>query len=100
MVQVGAYMIPSGVFTLCVHLAPTARVGSNSQIWFVDATLILNPPRMYNLLLATANPPGKVVPPAPGQLSPVKVLAVSVTGLYANTRPVAVVCPAAEPPTQ
>ena len=81
MAQVGAYMIPTGVFVLCVHLAPTAAVGSNSQIWFVDATLILNPPRMYSLLLATANPPGRIVPMAPGQSSPVKVVGVSVTGL-------------------
>jgi hypothetical protein len=47
MVVVGAYMIPTGVVTGdSVHLAPTAAVGSNAQIWFVDATLILNPPRM------------------------------------------------------
>ena len=46
MAHVGAYMIPSGVFTICVHLAPTAAVGSNCHIWFVEATLMLNPPRM------------------------------------------------------
>ena len=83
MVQVGAYMIPTGVFVICVHLAPTAAVGSNCQIWLVEATLMLNPPRMYSLLLATANPPGRIVPAAsPGQLSaPVSVVTVSVTGL-------------------
>ena len=81
MVQVGAYMIPTGVFVFCVHLEPAAALGSNSQIWLVDATLILNPPRMYSLLLATVNPPGRIVAMAPGQSSPVKVVAVSVTGL-------------------
>jgi hypothetical protein len=81
MEHVGAYMIPSGVFIRIVHLAPTAAVGSNCHIWFVDATLILNPPRMYSLLPATANPPGRIVPMAPGQSSPVKVVEVSVTGL-------------------
>jgi len=83
MVQVGAYMIPTGVFVFCVHLAPTARVGSNSQIWFVEATLMLNPPNIYSLLPVTAKPPGRIVPAAsPGQLSaPVSVVAVSVAGL-------------------
>src|SRR6266480_3120572 len=61
MVQVGAYIIPTGVFVLCSHLAPTAAVGSNCHIWFVDPTLILNPPRMYSLLLNTVNPPGRGV---------------------------------------
>jgi hypothetical protein len=75
-------MTPSGVFTICVHLAPTAAVGSNCQIWFVDATLMSKPPNMYNLSLTTANPPGRIVPDAsPGQSSPVRVLIVSVTGL-------------------
>src|ERR1043166_3099178 len=101
MVAVGADMIPTGAFTLCSHLAPTASVGSNCQIWFVEATLMVNPPRMYSLLLNTANPPGRVVPAAAGQSSaPVSVVMTSVTGLYKNTRPVAVVAPAAEPPTQ
>jgi len=81
--HVGAYITPSGVFTLCSHLAPTAAVGSNSHIWFVEATLMLNPPSMYSLLLATAKPPGRIVPAAsPGQLSAlVSVVTVSVTGL-------------------
>ena len=80
---VGAYMIPTGAFTLCSHLEPTAAVGSNCHIWFVEATLMLNPPSMYSLLLATAKPPGKIVPAAsPGQLSaPVSVVTVSVAGL-------------------
>ena len=70
MAHVGAYMIPSGVFTICVHLAPGRAVGSNCHIWLVEATLMLNPPNMYSLLLTTANPPGRVVPLAsPGQLS-------------------------------
>ena len=83
MAAVGAYMIPSGVFTICVHFEPTAAVGSNCHIWLVEATLMLNPPRMYNLLLTTAKPPGRIVPAAsPGQLSPAaRVLMVSVTGL-------------------
>jgi hypothetical protein len=83
MAAVGAYMIPTGVFTLCSHLEPTAAVGSNCQIWLVEATLMLNPPRMYSLLPVTANPPGRIVPAAsPGQLSPaVRVLTVSVIGL-------------------
>jgi hypothetical protein len=83
MEAVGAYMIPTGVFTLCSHLAPTAAVGSNCHIWFVEATLMLNPPSMYSLLLVTAKPPGRIVPAAsPGQLSaPVSVVTVSVTGL-------------------
>ena len=42
---------------------------------------MLNPPSMYSLLLATAKPPGRIVPIAPGQSSPVKVVAVSVAGL-------------------
>src|SRR4029453_6425082 len=102
MPAVGAYMIPTGVFTLCSHLAPTARVGSNCQIWLVEATLMLNPPSMYSLLLATAKPPGRIVPAAsPGQLSaPVRLVMVSVTGLHKNTRVVAGVGEAAEPPTQ
>ena len=74
-------MIPTGVFTLCVHLEPTAAVGSNSHIWLVELTLMLNPPRMYSLLL-TANPPGRIVPEAsPGQLSAaVRLVIVSATG--------------------
>jgi hypothetical protein len=81
--HVGAYMIPTGAFTLWNHLAPTAAVGSNCQIWLVDATLISKPPIMYNLLLTTANPPGRIVPDAsPGQLSPApSVSIVSLTGL-------------------
>jgi hypothetical protein len=81
--HVGAYMIPSGVFTIWVHLAPTPAVGSNCQIWFPEATLMLNPPRIYILLPVSANPPGRIVPEAsPGQLSPlVRVVAVSVAGL-------------------
>ena len=81
MLQVGAYMIPTGVFTFCVHLEPTGALGSNSQIWLVDATLMLNPPRMYSLLLAHDKTTGRIVPMAPGQSSPVKVAAVSLTGL-------------------
>jgi hypothetical protein len=46
MVHVGAYMTPTGVFTLCSHLAPMAAVGSNCHIWFVEAMLIWNPPSM------------------------------------------------------
>src|SRR5256885_7290990 len=101
MVHVGAYMIPSGVFTFAVHLEPAAALGSNSQISFVEATLMLNPPRMYSLLLATVNPPGRIVPAAsPGQSSVPRRAGVSVTGSYVNTRAVPVVFPAAEPPTQ
>jgi hypothetical protein len=83
MAVVGAYMIPSGVFTLCSHLEPAAAVGSNCHIWLVEATLMLNPPSMYSLLLVTAKPPGKIVPAAsPGQLSAlVSVVTVSVAGL-------------------
>ena len=81
MAAVGAYMIPTGVFTRCVHFAPTAALGSNCQIWLVEATLMSNPPTMYSLLLTTANPPGRIVPVLlPGQSSPVRVLIVSVTG--------------------
>ena len=81
--HVGAYMIPIGVFTLCSHLEPTAAVGSNCQIWLVEATLMLNPPRMYNLLLYTEKPPGRIVPAlSPGQLSAaVSAVITSVTGL-------------------
>ena len=101
MVQVGAYIIPSGAFVFCVHLEPAAALGSNSQISFVEATLMLNPPKMYSLLLATVNPPGRMVPTAsPGQSSVPRRAGVSVTGSYVNTRAVAVVFPAAEPPTQ
>src|SRR5437016_6878668 len=101
MVHVGAYMIPSGVFTFCAHLEPAAALGLNSQISFVEATLMLNPPRMYSLLLATVNPPGRIVPAAsPGQSSLPRRAGVSVVGSYVNTRAVAVVCVAAEPPTQ
>ena len=73
--HVGAYMIPSGVFVLCSHLAPTPAVGSNCQIPLVEDTLMLNPP-------TTAKPPGKTVPElSPGQLSgAVRVVTVSVTG--------------------
>ena len=81
MVHVGAYMIPSGVFTRCSHLEPTACVGSNCQIWLVEATLMLNPPRIYSLSLYTAKPPGRIVPIAPGQSSFPSVVAVSVAGL-------------------
>jgi hypothetical protein len=82
MVQVGAYMTPSGVFVICVHLEPTAAVGSNCHIWLVEATLMLKPPSMYSLLLNTANPPGKIVPAAsPGQLSElVRLVIASATG--------------------
>src|SRR5262245_58559276 len=101
MAHVGAYIMPTGVFTFCVHLEPAAGLGSNSQISLVDATLISNPPRMYSLLLATVNPPGKMVPVAsPGQSSLPRRAGVSVAGSYVNTRAVAVVFPAAEPPTQ
>src|ERR1051325_5421990 len=51
MQHAGAYMIPTGVFTLCTHLEPTEARGLNSQIWLVEDTLMLKPPRMYNLLL-------------------------------------------------
>jgi hypothetical protein len=75
-------MIGTGVFTLCSHLAPTPSVGSNCQIWLVEATLMVNPPRMYSLLLNTENPPGRVVPAAAGQSSAaVSVVMTSVTGL-------------------
>src|SRR6266480_4551918 len=102
MEHVGAYMTPSGAFTFCVHLEPTAAVGSNSHISLVEATLMLNPPSMYSLLLFTANPPGRIVPMAsPGQLSgAVRVSMLSATGSYRKTRAVAVTFPAAEPPTQ
>src|SRR5260370_24623534 len=102
MEHVGAYMIPSGVFTSCSHLAPTPAVGSNCHIWLVEAVPMLNPPSMYSLLPVTANPPGRIVPPAsPGQLSAeVRVVKVSVTGLLKNTKALAVDCTAAEPPTQ
>jgi hypothetical protein len=81
--QVGEYMIPSGVFTLWNHLEPTAKVGSNCQIWLVEATLISKPPKMYSLLSTVANPPGRMVPDAsPGQLSEApSVSIVSLTGL-------------------
>src|SRR4029077_16166872 len=102
MAAVDAYMTPTGVFTSCTHLAPTAALGSNCHIWLVEATLMLNPPIMYSLLPVTAKPPGRIVPAAsPGQLSaPVRVVIVSARGSYKNTRAVAVACPAAEPPTQ
>src|SRR5262245_11618234 len=100
MVHVGAYIIPTGVFVFCVHLAPAAALGSNSQISLVEATLMLNPPTMYSLLLATVNPPGRIVPAAPGQSSLPRRAGVSVAGSYVNTRAVAVLAPAAEPPTQ
>src|SRR5947207_15346166 len=102
MAAVGAYMIATGVFTSCVHFEPTAAVGSNCHIWLVEPTLMLNPPSMYSLLPVTAKPPGRIVPPeSPGQLSAaVRVVRTSVTGLYKNTCAVAVVCVAAEPPTQ
>src|SRR5258708_5025298 len=71
MVHVGAYITPAGVFALCSHLERIAAVGSNCHIWLVEATLTLNPPSMYSLLLCTANPPGTIVPVLlPGQLSP------------------------------
>src|SRR6266478_7140698 len=96
MVQVGAYMTPSGVFIFGAHLEPSAALGSNSQISFVEATLMLNPPRMYSLLLATVNPPGRIVPAAsPGQSSLPRRAGVSVAGSSVNTRAVAVVFPAA-----
>src|SRR5919204_6423355 len=101
MVQVGAYIMPSGVFVFCVHLEPAGALGSNSQISFVDDTLILKPPRMYSLLLATANPPGRMVPAAsPGQSSLPRRAGVSVTGSKVNTRALALFCPAPDPPTQ
>ena len=62
MAAVGAYMIGTGAFTLCNHLAPTAAVGSNCHISLVEATLMLNPPSMYSLLPVTAKPPGRIVP--------------------------------------
>jgi hypothetical protein len=82
-VDVEAYMIPSGVFAICVHFKPTPVVGSNCHIWLVDAILMLKPPRIYSLLLYTVNPPGKIVPAeSPGQLSPlVRAVITSVTGL-------------------
>jgi hypothetical protein len=84
MAAVGAYMIPTGVFTgLWTHLEPTAAVGSNPHIWFVEATLMLKPPSMYSLLPVTAKPPGRIVPAvSPGQLSAlVSVVTMSVAGL-------------------
>ena len=82
MVQAGANMIPTGAFTFSVHLEPSAALGSNSQIPLVEATLMLNPPRMYSLLLATANPPGRTLPGLPGQSSAaLSTVWVSVAGL-------------------
>src|SRR5437660_9973583 len=96
MVHVGAYMIPSGVFTFCAHLEPAAALGSNSQISFVEATLMLNPPRMYSLLLATVNPPGSIAPTAsPGQSSLPRRPGVSVARSEVSRRALAVVFPAA-----
>src|SRR4030095_1482025 len=101
MVQVGANMIPTGAFTFSVHLEPSAALGSNSQIPLVEATLILNPPRMYSLLLATANPPGRTLPGLPGQLSAaLSTVWVSVAGSYEKTRDAATVSPTAEPAAQ
>src|SRR4030095_1932660 len=99
MVVVGMYARGTGnTAILCSHvLLP----GVNSQIVLTAAAgLIVNPPRIYSLLLNTENPPGKVVPPnAPGQ-GAATVVRVSVTGSYRNTRSVEVVAPAAELPTQ
>src|SRR5205814_10556196 len=97
MAAVGAYMIPSGVFTLCSHLAPTAPLGSNCHIWLVEATLMLDPPKIYIWLPVSANPPGRIVPAAlPGKVSAlVSVVALSVAGFGMRTRAAAVVCPSA-----
>src|SRR5688500_9674523 len=82
------------------HRLPAARAGSNFQIWVVMPTLMLNPPKTYRTLLTTAAPPGSTVPPTlPGQGSEARTVRVSVIGLYWRTSEVAVVAPAAEPPT-
>src|ERR1043166_1115032 len=96
-VAVGIYARAAGnTDILCSHVLG----GVNSQIVLTVAVLIVNPPRIYNLLLNTENPPGKVVPlNAPGQGAAILVIA-SATGSYRNTRSVEVVAPAAEPPTQ
>src|SRR6266567_1914103 len=68
--------------TASTHLEPTAALGSNDHIWFVEATLMLNPPRIYILLPVSAKPPGRIVPIDPGQLSPApSVTTISVVGL-------------------
>src|SRR5688572_21304000 len=83
-----------------VQRAPGARAGLNLQIWLVIPTPMLNPPKTYRMLLCTAAPPGSTVPPTfPGQGSVAMTVKVSVIGLYWRTSDVAVVAPAAEPPT-
>src|SRR6185369_6132608 len=63
--------------------------------------LMLKPPRTYRTFPTTAAPPGRMVPAAlPGQLSEGSVVRVSVIGSYVFTTAVAVVAPAAEPPTR
>jgi len=63
----------------------------------------VKPPIVYNLLLSTAPPPGRLATP-PGQSSADGSTAItSVTGLYVNTRvalgdPAG--APASDPPTQ
>src|SRR5688500_9702489 len=82
------------------HRVPGASAGSNFQIWVVMPTLMLNPPKTYRTLLTTAAPPGSTVPLAlPGQGSIARTVSVSLIGSYWRTSEVAVVAPAAEPPT-
>src|SRR3954452_17162916 len=91
----GTYPRSTGMLTFCTQVF---AVGVNSQIWFVIAVLIWNPPIVYSLLLRIAKPPGKVIPslsPGHGALT---ALMLSVTGLSLKTRAVAVTCPPAEPP--
>src|SRR4051794_15749307 len=101
-VAAGTYPRATGrVAAFRVQREPAVRFGSNSQIWLIMATLILKPPKMYSLLLNTAKPPGSMVPPeSPGHGSVVTTVITSVTGLYWRTELVAVVAPAAEPPTE
>src|ERR1700751_2705782 len=102
MAHVGAYMMPSGVVTgASTHLEPTAALGSNDHIWLVEATLMLNPPRIYILLPVSAKPPGRIVPMAPGQLSPPpRVTTESLTGVYETSRPGVGFSPGADRPAQ
>ena len=56
MAHVGAYMIPSGVFTFCVHLEPAAALGSNSQISLVEDYVDIKAAQDVELVVSHCKP--------------------------------------------
>ena len=83
MAAVGAYMIPTGVFTFLCPLGAYRSSGIKLPYLVGGGYVDVEPAQDVELVVSHCKPPGRIVPAAsPGQLSPpVSVVTVSVTGL-------------------